>query len=272
MIRIFSNMACYGLLLVLTGCMPWTSGKGELSADQLRHLVATSDLIVEGTLENIQADSGASQQVYTGHIHVSEVLWGDMISYMLGEVVEPEKVAVVLAASQIEKYKHRVGIWLLIEGDDDLYLADTSRFISTDYGLEINRHLRRDLILVRPDPTAPATNLAFELLFRNAHPKDALVPAFRWEKGTLFLHADVKLTVTRSGDKAGRKDSRLQPMDGAMEALDDLEQLVVQTGEEYVVPINLPALFDYDSGWTHTVEFSIKGYGKSRLVIPPFSQ
>ncbi len=248
------------------------------SADRptLQQLVNNSDLIVVGSFHPVAVDTPTtapqtSRAVTTGLVSIEELLWGDMISFLMGAVVGAEEVTVDWQPANGEPppgagYR---GLWLLEETAEGNYRAGEGRFLDLKDRRKVRRALRKDMVILRTGRFEPAASRVVELVFRNAQRRDALVPEYRYEGGRLTLHPRVTLTVHAIPPGRRSKPVAVAPVAGRMQNLDDRDEFVVQSGEDYRVILDLEDLFNLERGTHYEVQFQVRRYGKSTLNLPP---
>ncbi|MFC1543440.1 hypothetical protein ACFL4K_02740 [Candidatus Neomarinimicrobiota bacterium] len=244
----------------------------QLSVDQL---VNSSDLIVVGSFQYQAVDSSEEVTRVSGVITVAEVLWGDMLSFLIGEVHGDEKVPI---SWQVEPDRRNPvdwkadtgqgGIWLLMGTDTGGYRADGPRYLSRWKRFLVVRSLQKNRVIVRRTSLCLPSDMMVDLIVRSTRKEDAVVPDFSFENGMLQLHPDVSLTVCRAGARGRVTGSPLASIPGRVLSLGDEEWIVVASGEEHLVRLDLAELFDLDRQTEHKVEFQIAGFGKSTLALP----
>ena len=241
----------------------------------LDQLVSSSDLIVVGACQVEAVDSSGNVPYVSGTITVEEVLWGDMLSFLIGEVIGEEQVNVGWRAisgshDPVNWATHagRKGIWLLVKTDTDVYRADGPRYLARWNRFRVVRSLQKNMVFLRRTPLSPSSQLMVDLVVRNARRQDAVVPDFLFKDGVLHLHPGVSLTVFRSGPGGKEEGEPLVPLQGRMLSLDDEAWIIVGSGEEHLVRFDLAQLFDLDRQTCYTARFRIEGLGKSTLVLP----
>lgn len=242
----------------------------------LQQLVNNSDLIVIGAFRSAVADSSAkvphsSRAVTTGSVGIEELLWGDMVSFLMGEVIGEEEIAVEWQHSPevVPPVTGRRGIWLLVKTPAGSYRAGEGRLLEVKQRRKVRRSLRKDMVILRPGRFQPAAGRVVELVFRNAHRRDALVPEYRFEEGLLHLHPRVTLTVQAVPPDRRSRPVAIAPLAGRMQMLDDEDEIVVQSGEDYLVSLDLEELFNLDRRTHYEVQFQVRQYGESTLTLPP---
>ncbi len=235
----------------------------------------TSDLIVVGTFSLHEIDSSASTIMVNGTVTAAEILWGDVFSFLTGEVVGEDEIPVswrvlpdgsnpvdLATADGLE------GIWLLVETETDTYRADGPRYLALRNRSEVVRVLQQNRVIVRHTLYNPPSGTMVDLLFRNARTSDAVVPDFSLSAGVLRLHPDVSLSVYQTGADGKPIGEPLQPFDGRILYLDEEDWTVVGSGEEHLVRLNLADFFDLNRQTSYIVEFHVAGFGTSMLMLP----
>ncbi len=82
------------------------------------------------------------------------------------------------------------------------------------------------------------------------------------------MHPDVSMTVSLSGPGGKVSGKALERIQGRVLSLDEEEWIVVASGEEHLVRIDLAELFNLDRQTGYVAEFEVKGFGNSTLVLP----
>lgn len=241
----------------------------------LQQLVNSSDLIVVGACQVEAVDSSGNVPYVSGAITVEEVLWGDMLSFLIGEVVGEKEVNVGWRAisgshDPVDWATHagRKGIWLLVKTDTDVYRADGPRYLARWNRFRVVRSLRKNMVFLRHTPLSPSSKMMVDLVVRNARRQDAVVPDFLFKDGVLHLHPGVSLTLFQSTPGRKEKGGGLVPLQGRMLSLDEAAWIVVGSGEEHLVRFDLAELFDLNRRTGYTARFRIEGFGESTLVLP----
>ncbi|MCH7859304.1 MAG: hypothetical protein IID14_06340 [Candidatus Marinimicrobia bacterium] len=267
-----------GMILCLTGASLLLAGPGkQATRPALQQLVNNSDLIVVGSFHPGAADSTTtdpqrSQTVLPGSVSIEELLWGDMFSFLMGGAVAGEEEITVewqSAPKAPPPDRGQRGIWLLEKTTEGGYRVGEGQFLDLKYRRKVMRALRKDMVILRAGRFQPAASRVVELVFRNAQKRDALVPEYRYEEGILTLHPRVTLTVQAMSSDQRSKPVAVVPVAGGMQELDDQDEIVVQSGEEYRVSLNLEELFNLEPRTHYEVRFQVKGFGKSTLILPP---
>lgn len=265
------------LILCLAGVSLLLAGPRKVAErPSLQQLVNNSDLIVIGSFHPGVVDSPAtvsqpSRAVTTGSVSIEELLWGDMVSFLMREVVGEEVITVEWRPSPEEPPPGvgQRGLWLLEKTPEGSYRAGEGRFLDLKDRRKVVRALRRDMVILRTGRFQPAASRVVELVFRNAQKRDALVPEYRYEKNILYLHPRVTLTVQAIPPEQRSKPVAVAPVVGRTQKLDDQDEIVVQSGEEYLVSFNLEELFNLEKQTQYEVQFQVRRYGKSTLTLPP---
>jgi len=248
--------------------LPFSSSIKELS---LRERVQNSDLIAVGFYETNVNDTLASLPAGGGWLHIQEVLWGDQVNFLLGKDMFTERVRLEWAPAPEPcrpARQHIAGaarIWFLQRRSQFVYLASEDSYVGLEQRGKIEGYLRKDWVVMRVHPGELHARTALDLIVRNAHARDALVPEFRYANGVLYLHPRVQLTVRYrpAGRLFGGVD--IPPLAGKVLPLDKDANMVVQSGEEYLAPIDLEEIFPLEPQRRYEVRFRIKGYGRSSL-------
>ncbi len=260
------------VLLFAAGCLvPATNRGTEYPA--LRELVRSADLIVVGRLSRAALDSTSMPPMALLTVEAQEVLWGDMVSFLFGTAAEEQRLTVTWIEPQAPGLVNPLqlgdltGIWLLVRSEGDVYLADGYSFIDPKKRRAVRRYLRKDLMFIRLNATAPAEALTVDLVVRNAHEKDAILPEFRFDKGRLSLNPLVELSVQAL--PSGKKEQPLPvlPRENAIVALDEQDWLTAQSGEEVLVSVPLAVLYPLQPGRNYQVRFKIEGFGTDYLLL-----
>ncbi|MCH8838765.1 MAG: hypothetical protein IIA60_13375 [Candidatus Marinimicrobia bacterium] len=260
------------VLLLATGCLVPAANRGTQNHG-LRELVRRSDLIVMGRLSQVSLDSTSTPPMALLTVEADEVLWGDMVGFLFGAGAGEQILTVTWIEPQVPglvnplQLGDRTGIWLLVRTEGDVYLADGYSFVDPKKRRAVRRYLRKDLLFIRLNATAPAEALTVDLVVRNAHEKDAILPEFRFEGGRLFLHPQVELSliVLPSGKKG--QPLPVSPRENSIVLLDEQDWLTAQSGEEVLVSVPLAALYPLEPGRDYEVRFEIKDFGKDRLLL-----
>jgi len=261
------------LVLCLTGIVLPASGL-PTRQPSLDLLVNSSDLIVVGTFKPGTVDSSEIMPYVSGTVTVEEVLWGDMLSFLIGEVVGKEVIQVAWWDTPGDQpinwaiYGGQKGIWLLVRTEMDVYRTDGRRCLKLRNKHKVVRSLRKNMVFIRRTPLSPPMERMVDLVVRNVRRQDAVVPDFKLVTGILRLHPDVSLSIFKSGLRGRMQGKPLSPQQGRLLHLDDEEWIVVGSGEEHLVRLSLKELFDLDKQTSYTVQFQVKGFGKSTLVLP----
>ena len=260
------------VLLLATGCLVPAANRVTQNHG-LRELVRRSDLIVMGSLSQVSLDSISTPPMALLTVEADEVLWGDMVGFLFGAGAGEQILTVTWIEPQVPglvnplQLGDRTGIWLLVRTEGDVYLADGYSFVDPKKRRAVRRYLRKDLLFIRLNATAPAEALTVDLVVRNAHEKDAILPEFRFEGGRLFLHPQVELSliVLPSGKKG--QPLPVSPRENSIVLLDEQDWLTAQSGEEVLVSVPLAALYPLEPGRDYEVRFEIKDFGKDRLLL-----
>ena len=268
--RLFPMQAL--VLLLATGCLVPAANRGTQNHG-LRELVRRSDLIVMGRLSQVSLDSTSTPPMALLTVEAEEVLWGDMVGFLFGAGAGEQILTVTWIEPQVPglvnplQLGDRTGIWLLVRTAGDVYLADGYSFVDPKKRRAVRRYLRKDLLFIRLNATAPAEALTVDLVVRNAHEKDAILPEFRFEGGRLFLHPQVELSliVLPSGKKG--QPVPVSPRENSIVLLDEEDWLTAQSGEEVLVSVPLAALYPLEPGRDYEVRFEIEGFGTDQLLL-----
>lgn len=260
------------LLLLAAGCLVPAANRGAKNPP-LRELVRRSDLIVMGRLSQVSLDSTSTPPMALLTVEADEVLWGDMVGFLFGAGAGERILTVTWIEPQVPglvnplQLGDRTGIWLLVRTEGDVYLADGYSFVDPKKRRAVRRYLRKDLLFIRLNATAPAEALTVDLVVRNAHEKDAILPEFRFEGGRLFLHPQVELSLLVL--PSGKKEQPLpvSPRENSIVALDEQDWLTAQSGEEVLVSVPLAALYPLEPGRDYEVRFEIEGFGTGHLLL-----
>lgn len=260
------------VLLLAAGCLVPAANRGAKNPP-LRELVRRSDLIVMGRLSQVSLDSTSTPPMALLTVEADEVLWGDMVGFLFGAGAGERILTVTWIEPQVPglvnplQLGDRTGIWLLVRTEGDVYLADGYSFVDPKKRRAVRRYLRKDLLFIRLNATAPAEALTVDLVVRNAHEKDAILPEFRFEGGRLFLHPQVELSLLVL--PSGKKEQPLpvSPRENSIVALDEQDWLTAQSGEEVLVSVPLAALYPLEPGRDYEVRFEIEGFGTGHLLL-----
>ncbi|UCH10159.1 MAG: hypothetical protein JSU61_13320 [Fidelibacterota bacterium] len=234
-----------------------------------------SDLIVVGVLEAVEVDSSEIGTLMEGFVHVNEVLWGDMLSFLTGEVMRYEQVSIrwhsppdneILNARDMQKTD--VGIWCLSKSGSDVFQVYGPGPLTLNSRNKVLRGLRRNVVFVRRASQYPSSTAVVDLMVRNAHKRDATFPQFRYENGKIYLHTDINLQVTTSAGRDNKIAEPLPPVPGRMVDLDEDDVMIVASGEEYQVRFDLRAIYDLKMQTDYSVTFQMEGFESSTVVLP----
>ena len=260
------------VLLLAAGCLVPAGNRGAQN-HALRELVRRSDLIVMGRLSQVSLDSTSTPPVALLTVEADEVLWGDMVGFLFGAGAGERILTVTWIEPQVPglvnplQLGDRTGIWLLVRTEGDVYLADGYSFVDPKKRRAVRRYLRKDLLFIRLNATAPAEALTVDLVVRNAHEKDAILPEFRFEGGRLFLHPQVELSLLVLPTVKKGQPVPVSPRENSIVPLDEQDWLTAQSGEEVLVSVPLAALYPLQPGRDYEVRFEIKDFGTDRLLL-----
>ena len=260
------------VLLLAAGCLVPAANRGAQNPP-LRELVRRSDLIVMGRLSQVSLDSTSTPPVALLTVEADEVLWGDMVGFLFGAGAGERILTVTWIEPQVPglvnplQLGDRTGIWLLVRTEGDVYLADGYSFVDPKKRRAVRRYLRKDLLFIRLNATAPAEALTVDLVVRNAHEKDAILPEFRFEGGRLFLHPQVELSLLVLPTVKKGQPVPVSPRENSIVPLDEQDWLTAQSGEEVLVSVPLAALYPLEPGRDYEVRFEIEGFGTGHLLL-----
>ncbi len=260
------------VLLLAAGCLVPAANRGT-EYPSLRELVRRSDLIVMGRLSQAALDSTSTPPMALLTVVAEEVLWGDMVGFLLGAGAGEQHLTVTWIEPQAPglvnplQLGDRTGIWLLVRSEGGVYLADGSSFVDPKKQRAVRRYLRKDLLFIRLNATAPAEALTVDLVVRNAGEQDAILPEFRFDEGRLFLHPQVELSVQALPSGKKKQPVPVSPRENAIVSLDEQDWLTAQSGEEVLVSVPLAALYPLQPGRDYEVRFKIDGFGTDHLVF-----
>ncbi len=261
------------LILSLVGFTFLLAGPSK-SRSNLRNIVSSSDLIVVGSFSLGTVDSTEAVPLIRGTLTVEEVLWGDLLSFLTGEVVGIEEVLVEWWASPEQAPVNTMaeaepkGLWLLQKTFSGVYRAGKGRYIDLSHKRRVARYLRRDMVILRRALLQPASSRMVDLVLRNAQKKDALVPEFRYKNGILYLHPGVYFEILAAPPEPRSKSVLLAHRPGRIQVLDEEDWIMVSSGEEQVVRFSLNEIYQLPPQKRLDVRFQIKGYGQSSLTFP----
>ncbi|MEE9464243.1 MAG: hypothetical protein V3W14_01545 [Candidatus Neomarinimicrobiota bacterium] len=257
--------------LIAVGCVSLSTGLSR--PPKLQDLVRRSDLIVLGKSSRVTLDSVSVPPIAMITVVTERVIWGEMVSYLLGAVAGEESLTVVWIEPEAPglvnplELMGQSGIWLLVRSGGDTYLADDYSFVQSSKHRAVERFLKRDFLFIRVNATAPEEMLTVDLVIRNAGKEDHIIPEFRYLNGKLFLHPQIDLSVFAIPAGKGEPHEPISPREGAILPLDEQDWITAQAGEEILVSVPLTAIFPLESARTHEVRFEIEGVGEGRLVL-----
>lgn len=260
------------VLLLAAGCLVPATDRGS-EYPVLRELVKRADLIVVGRLSQAALDSASMPPVALLTVEADQVLWGDMVGFLFGAGAGEQHLTVTWIEPQAPglvnplQLGDRTGIWLLARTKGEVYLADGYSFVDPKKRRAVQRYLRKDLLFIRLNATAPAEALTVDLVVRNAHEQDAILPEFRFDQGRLFLHPQVELSLQSLPADKKEQPNPISPLENAIVALDEEDWLIAQSGEEVLVSVPLAVLYPLQPGRDYQVRFKIEGFGTDHLLL-----
>jgi hypothetical protein len=237
--------------------------------------VINSDLIVVGILEFVDVDSSENVLLMNGIVSVNEILWGDMLSFLTGEVMRYEQVSVewrdppyeeVFSAKNMQTAEE--GIWFLSKSGSDVFQVYGPGALALKNRKKVIRGLKRNMVFIRRAPHYPSSIMIVDLMIRNAHNRDATFPQSRYEHEVLYLHPDINLRVTPSVGKNKKIAQPLPPVSGRLVKLDEDDVMIVASGEEYQVRFDLRAIYDLKMQTNYLVTFQMDGFESRTLSLP----
>ena len=230
-------------------------------SDKLPQFIDNSRYIILATL----VEKFDSTGVTWGRLQVDQMIWGDMIKVHFRELATGEPMVfrwagVVKLANHINKR----GVWLLKENADGDLTCTDARFLREKHSRTVERYLKKNpLKLERIE--AGDQGPAVKVTYRNATSEDILIPEMGIRNGRLQLHPDIRIEVSQFVDGQA---VLLLMRDGKVEYLDNEDLMLVQSGDEYHLKLNLFDHFHAPHPGTIKVKLTILKSTVELLLMP----
>lgn len=207
-------------------------------SDKLPEFIDDSRYIVLATLSEMFDSTG----VTWGRLHLDQMIWGDMMKIHFRDLAAEEPMVfrwggVVNLANHINKR----GVWLLKENPDGDLTCTDARFLKEKHRRTVLRYLKKNPLKLKPAEASDQGPVVW-VTYRNATAEDILIPMLAIRNGKLQLHPDIRIEVSRFVDG---QTVLLLMQDDKVEYLDSKDLMLVQSGDEYRLKLNI---FDYFIG------------------------
>ncbi len=201
-------------------------------SDKLPQFIDDSRYIVLATLSEKFDSTGTTW----GRLHVDRMIWGDMLKVHFRELATDEPMVfrwagVVNLANHINKR----GVWLLKENADGDLTCTDARFLREKNSRTVERYLKKNPLKLEAIE-AGDQGFAVRVTYRNVTSEDILIPEMGIRNGRLQLHPDIRIEVSQVVDG---QVVLLLMQDDKVEFLNEDDLLLVQSGDEYGLKLNL---------------------------------
>lgn len=217
--------------------------KAEWALVPLEDLVSDSDLIVVGTLRDVEESSHDGVDYGQGTIEVREVLWGQIKAGDKLTLKWQNSSAIICPRVEHRGNAGEKGVWLLTKGDKGSVEADyPGRFVNLSERKRVENLLRRGIFLAGGwfKANEPFTVTA---LYRNVSDNERSFPSLAYREGSLHLPPNSKLMVWEYDDEAAGSKNFIKPFAGQIVTDANLPPVVVPPKSETTIKFDLKRLF-----------------------------
>ncbi|HEU4391451.1 MAG TPA: hypothetical protein VFV34_26865 [Blastocatellia bacterium] len=227
----------------------------------LEALVQDSDLIVVGTLRGVSEHTEGDIDYGQGAIIVDDVLWGNAAPGDLLILKWGNGAGVVYPMLSHKNNENKRGIWLLTVDDGATVSANwRDRFVPLSQTRNVLTALATRNVCARTSHFDTNDPFTVWVVFRNATAEALEFPGMIFLDGTLYLSPSIEITIQDADER------KLTASPGRIVTSPDIPTILVESGREHIMRIDLGMLFEFQSDNLYYVLVEIPGFEPANRV------
>ena len=231
----------------------------------IEQLVRQSDIVVIGTLKEVDSWKNGMGKQWFGLIHVEEVLWGNIkkgaeINLRWGSYINHQNL------------HGKNGIWLLEETLENSFKADhPKRFCFLDHKSAVESALvnvpifikMKDHVIYDIEP------LILTIVYRNADSRTREFPGLKYDGSSIVFHPTIKFVMRRGEYYVPNKEPGkppvmiaerevVPPIQGKVDFSVDVTPITLKKNESIIITIDMREFYEFEYLESYSIQMEVE--------------